>query len=113
MLSGSRIDDARDDAGRLSFDLADERSGCGFEKGRCCAGFINSSLSGEQLKLVYERARQGAYRILYIAPERLETEGFVTLTKSMPISLVAVDEAHCISQWGTGFPAELSKDLTF
>ncbi|MFR9254794.1 MAG: DEAD/DEAH box helicase [Merdibacter sp.] len=71
------------------------------------AGFINSSLSGEQLKLVYERARQGAYRILYIAPERLETEGYVTLTKIMPISLLAVDEAHCISS-GDRISPELS-----
>ena len=77
------------------------------------AGFINSSLSGEQLKLVYERARQGAYRILYIAPERLETEGFVTLTKSMPISLVAVDEAHCISQWGQDFRPSYLKIADF
>jgi ATP-dependent DNA helicase RecQ len=67
------------------------------------AGYINSSLSAEQLREVFSRARAGAYKLLYIAPERLETEGFLRLARSLDIPLVAVDEAHCVSQWGQNF----------
>ena len=67
------------------------------------AGYINSSLSAEQSREVFSRARAGHYKLLYIAPERLETEGFHRLARSLDIPLVAVDEAHCVSQWGQDF----------
>ena len=67
------------------------------------AAYLNSTLSPDQIRLVYRRAYQGAYKLLYIAPERLNGEGFAALTQEMPVSLVAVDEAHCISQWGQDF----------
>ena len=67
------------------------------------AAYLNSTLSPDQIRLVYRRAYQGTYKLLYIAPERLSGEGFAALTQEMPVSLVAVDEAHCISQWGQDF----------
>ena len=75
--------------------------------------YINSSLSSEQLREVYRRMRGGAYRIVYIAPERLEGEGFVALMQELELSLIAVDEAHCISQWGQDFRPSYLKITEF
>ena len=77
------------------------------------AAYINSSLSAEQLRLVYARARKGAYRIMYVAPERLSAEGFLSLARGIQVSLVAVDEAHCISQWGQDFRPSYLKIADF
>lgn len=74
------------------------------------AVFLNSSLSFEQLRSTYAKASAGQYKLLYVAPERLETESFLSLTARVPVSLLAVDEAHCISQWGAGFPPKLSEN---
>lgn len=77
------------------------------------AAAINSSLSGEQLYQVYNQARGGMYKLLYIAPERLGTASFCTLAQELSIPLVAVDEAHCISQWGQDFRPSYLKIIDF
>ncbi|MDY3282197.1 DNA helicase RecQ [Dysosmobacter sp.] len=73
------------------------------------AAFLNSSLTRRQYQLAVDRARDGWYKIIYVSPERLETDSFLDLAEHLNISLAAVDEAHCISQWGQDFrPAYLS-----
>jgi ATP-dependent DNA helicase RecQ len=67
------------------------------------AAFINSSLNLQEFRDITAKAQKGVYKLLYIAPERLETESFWVLLSQMNISIIAVDEAHCISEWGHDF----------
>ncbi|TGK29433.1 ATP-dependent DNA helicase RecQ [Leptospira gomenensis] len=77
------------------------------------ASFINSSLSKKERINRYENLRNGRYKILYVSPERFRKRDFLDALVQRKISLLAIDEAHCISQWGHDFRPDYSKIAEF
>lgn len=77
------------------------------------AAYINSSLTSAQIAEVIRRAACQHYKLIYIAPERLLTPAFLTLCQQLPVAMLTIDEAHCISQWGNDFRPSYMKIQDF
>ncbi len=77
------------------------------------AAYLNSSLSAEAYRSTLSDVYNGRVKILYAAPERLETESMRNIAKEIPITMVTVDEAHCVSQWGQDFRPSYLKIASF
>ena len=77
------------------------------------AAFLNSSLTANQYRIALQYAKEGRYKMIYVAPERLMTEEFLEFALGSNIAMVSVDEAHCVSQWGQDFRPSYLKIIEF